>query len=337
MKKIIFLAVSMFLLSSAYATVYDKLYLQGSATTAGWTINGAIEMTKIEDGVFTWTGPLKGNFLFRFYVTLGSWFPNISCQKAIDEDVTMIPGEEMYLYERESASDEFENNFYVEEDALYTINVNLNTMIMVCTKDLGMVDITQLYLIGAELGTLNNAIEMTEKSEGVFTWTGYLEAEKWFKFQNVKNGTWLKTIHPSNATTYFEIGTEYSLIYYPMGPPSGGDYNFMATTAGDYLITVDLNAMTAVISQPDPHTGIIPAKINELPYKIKTGDKTVSIATEGSNVIQTAAIYDATGKCLNFISHPKTFAILGENLADGLYIIKIQSEGKESAQKIIIK
>lgn len=39
---------------------YDKVYLIGDATTAGWTIANALPMAKSADNanVFTWTGPL---------------------------------------------------------------------------------------------------------------------------------------------------------------------------------------------------------------------------------------------------------------------------------------
>ena len=39
---------------------YDKIYLIGDATSAGWTIANALPMTKSTDNakVFTWTGPL---------------------------------------------------------------------------------------------------------------------------------------------------------------------------------------------------------------------------------------------------------------------------------------
>ncbi|MBE7174344.1 MAG: SusF/SusE family outer membrane protein [Williamsia sp.] len=60
---------SLFLLSSCskelkagkpIALTYDKVYLIGDATTAGWTIANALPMTKSADNtkVFTWTGPL---------------------------------------------------------------------------------------------------------------------------------------------------------------------------------------------------------------------------------------------------------------------------------------
>lgn len=42
------------------ALTYDKVYMIGDATTAGWTIANALPMTKSSDNakLFTWTGPL---------------------------------------------------------------------------------------------------------------------------------------------------------------------------------------------------------------------------------------------------------------------------------------
>ena len=38
--------------------VYDKVYMIGDATPAGWTIANAVPMTKSSENEFTWTGPL---------------------------------------------------------------------------------------------------------------------------------------------------------------------------------------------------------------------------------------------------------------------------------------
>jgi hypothetical protein len=38
--------------------VYDKVYMIGDATPAGWTIANAVPMTKNSESEFTWTGPL---------------------------------------------------------------------------------------------------------------------------------------------------------------------------------------------------------------------------------------------------------------------------------------
>jgi hypothetical protein len=37
---------------------YDKVYMIGDATPAGWTIANAVPMTKSAENQFTWTGPL---------------------------------------------------------------------------------------------------------------------------------------------------------------------------------------------------------------------------------------------------------------------------------------
>ena len=38
--------------------VYDKVYMIGDATPAGWTIANAVPMTKSSENEFTWTGAL---------------------------------------------------------------------------------------------------------------------------------------------------------------------------------------------------------------------------------------------------------------------------------------
>lgn len=66
---IFFLAVSCLLLPSCskelkagkpIVLTYDKVYMIGDATTAGWTIANAVPMAKSADNakMFTWTGPL---------------------------------------------------------------------------------------------------------------------------------------------------------------------------------------------------------------------------------------------------------------------------------------
>jgi hypothetical protein len=41
-----------------FPLAYDKIYMIGDATPAGWTIANAVPMTKSSENQFTWTGPL---------------------------------------------------------------------------------------------------------------------------------------------------------------------------------------------------------------------------------------------------------------------------------------
>ena len=58
------------------------LYVVGDACAAGWSPNDALEMTKVGDGQFTWTGELldkTGDRRFKFLVGRG-WDPCLAPQ-----------------------------------------------------------------------------------------------------------------------------------------------------------------------------------------------------------------------------------------------------------------
>lgn len=84
MKKITLLLISIFFVFTLSAiTIYEKLYIVGNATEAGWNPGAALEMTKTESGIFTWTGLLSDNSKdqarFKFIVAR-EWHPSISCR-----------------------------------------------------------------------------------------------------------------------------------------------------------------------------------------------------------------------------------------------------------------
>lgn len=55
---------------------YSQLFIVGPATTVGWSDANALEMDKVNDGVFKWQGKLKGNEEFKFLNTR-SWYKNV--------------------------------------------------------------------------------------------------------------------------------------------------------------------------------------------------------------------------------------------------------------------
>ena len=59
MKKITFLIACLLAVFGMSAiNHYDNLYVVGDACAAGWSPDDALEMTKVGDGQFTWTGEL---------------------------------------------------------------------------------------------------------------------------------------------------------------------------------------------------------------------------------------------------------------------------------------
>jgi hypothetical protein len=289
-------------------------------------------MTKQTDGFFTWLGNLSGEGKeFIFLNAKNTWAKTINPSGS---DVAFETGTEYRLNYRPLETDPGNYKFKVSYDDRYFVTADLVAMKMFVET----IDRSQLYLVGgATPAGWNNAnpVEMTEVSEGVYTWTGTLSAEgdKQFKFIS-QPGSWDKTFNPF-VDTEFTVGTEYDLNYRPR-EASPNDRKFLVAESGDYTVTVDLNTMKASVSLPNA-IEIIPAKINELPYELKMGDKRVSISTKGDNLIQSAAIYDVSGKCLNFISHPEGLAVLGDKLAGGVYIIQAQVGNKAFVQKTVVK
>lgn len=86
----------------------DNLYIVGSASYAEWDPGKSHGMTKVSDGVFTWTGILlckgfasDGNARFKFLVAK-DWHPSYTCQIANPGHTLVTPGEDYDLYKREN-------------------------------------------------------------------------------------------------------------------------------------------------------------------------------------------------------------------------------------------
>jgi hypothetical protein len=309
-----------------------QLYIVGNATSVGWTPGSALTMVKVQDGVFYWGGSLTGDGEFKFLNTKGSWDRTIN---PLDANTDFVLGTEYSLNYRQEESSPNDYKFKAIATGLYAINVNLNTMKMII--NIAAPDLSQLYLVGSatSAGWDNaNPIEMTSQENGIFTWSGDLTANGEFKFMN-ERGIWSKTINPDAGNTTFSVGTEYSLNYRPM-EASPNDYKFMVPSAGRYTITANLNTMKITIqNSTDIGTGIS-NNIN-LSRKIHISGKTVSILADNNDKIQSVGIFNITGKCVHYVSNINSTVILGDNLAQGVYIVKMNYNDLEYVQKLIIK
>ncbi len=102
--------------ATPYEAVTSTLYIIGDATSTGWSADNAAEMTRTDNGIFTWTGNLHaGNF--KFITTRGEFVPSYN------NDGT---GKLVYR----SSFDEPDEQFTVENSATYKIDVNLFTLTM---------------------------------------------------------------------------------------------------------------------------------------------------------------------------------------------------------------
>ncbi len=139
MKHITLLLLSLFCTFGwTSAATYENLYVVGSGCIAGWDTGKAIPMTNKGNGMFTWTGILYGKAIrdngqarFKFLVTR-NWSPCFTCQVKVDGHFMLTSEVETDIYEFDGNGKD--NAFQVSSSGTYTINVNLNTNKMVCTK-----------------------------------------------------------------------------------------------------------------------------------------------------------------------------------------------------------
>lgn len=78
------------------SVIYDKVYLIGDATSAGWTIANALPMTQGTDSkTFTWTGPLTaGEIKFPTALSFSSdtFAAATASQSVSDKKAQISPG-----------------------------------------------------------------------------------------------------------------------------------------------------------------------------------------------------------------------------------------------------
>jgi len=137
---------------------YGHLYIAGDATDYGWNLSAAGEMPKILNGVFEWTGHLKGGKEFKFMNNLEAWHKHIVSAKSgvvaeIGKDYPLDFYSDWYL---DSARD---RKFKVAESGNYTVTVDLISMRLVISKPIEQAKWPErFYLVGS--ATNNEIIEI---------------------------------------------------------------------------------------------------------------------------------------------------------------------------------
>lgn len=133
--------------ATTYEPVTETLYLIGDATPNGWSADDATEMTRTDNGVFTWTGNLAaGNF--KFITNLGQFLPSYNNN-----------GEGGLVYRTDDSQPD--DQFSVEESHCYKVDVNLLDLTVSYTQVEGVQPpYSTLYFVGNE--TDWNFLQMTQ-------------------------------------------------------------------------------------------------------------------------------------------------------------------------------
>lgn len=179
-----------------YEPVTSTLYLIGDATPNGWSADNATEMTRTDNGVFTWTGNLSsGNF--KFITTLGEFIPSYN------------KGTDGLLVLRTDFS-EPDEQFVIEEAHAYKIDVNL------LTRDITIVQVEgvkpayeELYFVGNMTGWGFEKMEVDLLDPFLFRYGRYFDKGGDFKF-GTADGSWENMFKATvGNASYTDTTTEF--------------------------------------------------------------------------------------------------------------------------------
>ncbi len=318
-----------------------QLFLQGTAFVA----DESISMKNVSENVFFWQGELQvGSFAFLNKQAEGEGIYPIDDNLSTSA-ITDAKGVERCLFKDSGLA---HSAFSVEEAGEYSIVVNLNNMQMAVDRSATVLATEKtLYAIGGSLeengewpGGFANGVAMTETESGIWTLTTTLytkadNAESDMKFR-IANDTWDRCIVLADGQDRtLAVGTTYSLVYRPLNTNNMiGDNKLIVKATGLYRLTIDLNTMTLKVENgEDIGTGMDALDATQCVVLAADGVISVSSAT----TIQQVAVYDIAGKCVNQLAGVEGRIVLADNLADGLYIVKLRVNGEETTRKVVVK
>lgn len=158
----------------------NELFILGSATVTGWSLDQMYKLVDEGNGIFTIRCALlaSGEFRFPLQKEANKWWP---CLVQGETEGTLALGQ----------SDGDNNPFRVAEDGVYDLRLDINAMTITMTLTDEDMDnyalrptISELFVLGdaCETGwSLDNMTAFTQDGD-IFTWEGHLDAGKEFRF-----------------------------------------------------------------------------------------------------------------------------------------------------------
>ena len=227
--------------------VISQLYFAGNIFDAEksdhWS--NPYEMTAEGEGIFTWTGKLYQEGEFKFRNTTGDTW-----------DISFTTGDQNTYKLNEalplSQDKDAVNGKWMASTGTYSVTVDVNAMTVTFVEV--EEPITSFYFAGnifdaERTGYWSNPYEMTAEGEGIFTWTGMLYQGGEFKFRNTTGDTWDLSYTTGNSNTY-ELNTPHTLY-------RDGDNGVFTASTGEYVVTVDVNAMTVTFEEAAVEVGSV--------------------------------------------------------------------------------
>ncbi len=216
---------------------YSQLYIVGAATSAGWSDTNALEMSKINDGVFTWQGKLKGNEEFKFINTRG-WYKNILSANP-DVVVELSKNYDLDFYAAWDLNGK-DWKFKMPETGDYCVTVDLNNMKMSVSKQSPQPQCpSKLYVTGSAVK--DQIIELSDMHDVEFKGTITCVPGNIFLINT--------PVINANTTFYGPMYEDVDLTFgkgvaSPLSVMEDGSKGWSVMAAGDYTLYVDKGRLT---------------------------------------------------------------------------------------------
>ncbi len=218
------------------------LYAIGTATAAGWTTEDAIEIAEMEYGKYAGTLTLKeGTDLELKFLAQKNWGTQYG--PTTDGEAITTAGTFSLV---KPASGDPKYHTTLTEDTKFSVAIDIAAGTLTLTP----YKLTTMWMIGDAVGGWNfdkNGIEMSLSAteDSVFTWTGDLQAGD-LKFCGNKGN------YSNDAFGATVANTELTTGKHDIQAIDGDDKKFNVTTADTYSLTLDLKAMTLVVTGKTP-------------------------------------------------------------------------------------
>lgn len=119
---------------------------------------------------------------------------------------------------------------------------------------------------------------------------------------------------------------------------NGADYKWSVPEdkQGNYQITVDIFYETLQVVYLDEQSGVN-SPFAEKPFTAYPQEGQVNISVNNSAAIESARLFDTTGKFIAERKNQMTHFSIGNHLSKGVYILQITAKGESYAEKILVK
>ena len=245
--------------STASAAIPENLYMCGPATSAGWDAGSAVQFTKVTEGVFTYEGTLNADHLIimdnqgwegtRFAPEGGNTnFENTNAAVSVD-----------------NKDPRFNYHWVVATAGTWKLTVsftdNGDNVTIDAKRQLSAIP-ENLYMCGPATSVgwaAENGIALTNEGNGVFTYTGHLNADEMIFMDNKSwEGTrYAPQINPSI------LGDRNVAVVACQSGAAEFNYHWITKDACKYKVTVTFadNGNATIAAEKVQETALIPENL----------------------------------------------------------------------------